>query len=47
MKSDELTREMSEALKKNTHVHEVVLVNCNIGLKGCEALGDAVSTFSF
>jgi hypothetical protein len=43
MKSDELMSQMSEALKSNTHVRELVLVNCNVGLKGCEFLAEAVS----
>jgi hypothetical protein len=44
MKSDELMAQMSEALKSNTYVRDLILVNCNVGLKGCEFLAEAVSS---
>jgi len=43
MKSDELMAQLCSALAANTHVKDLVLVNCNIGQNGCTSLGQAVS----
>ena len=43
MKSDELMAQLCSALAANTHVNDLVLVNCNIGQNGCTSLGQAVS----
>lgn len=43
MKSDEYSAMLGSALKGNTYVRELNLVNCSIGDRGAEFLGDALS----
>ncbi len=42
LRSEELSQALAEALAKNTHVREVILVNCGINDRACTSLGSAL-----